>query len=404
MQKKTCLLLGLLCLVPNLLWAKKGPELELGFWRFELRLDHAVVPFIMELKRDEKKRLRAVIFNGKEKIELPEVNFDKGILRIPLQTYQYSLKLQLLKNGQLKGYHIRHNKSPEVRTPLEGKPGINDRFPGEYAPATISLAPRYTVIITDPAKQRTQGVVLFDQQGNSVTGSILTTTGDYRYFEGVVSGENFEAASFDGVFNYVFRGSLKDKKLEAGIYSNSITSLEGAADVSANIPNPYAHTKVTQKLAFSFPDLEGKPVSLTDKRFAGKPVIVQFFGSWCPNCMDELNFLVPWYTENKDRGVEVVALAFERSLDRSDAKRQLRKVKTQKAVPYPLLLAGATASEKPQDKIQGIENFISFPTTVFLNRQHEVVKVHAGFTGPSTGEFFEKWKKEFNQTIDELLK
>jgi hypothetical protein len=47
---------------------------------------------------------------------------------------------------------------------------------------------------------------------------------------------------------------------------------------------------------------------------------------------------------------------------------------------------------------------MSFPTTVFLNKKHEVVKVHAGFNGPSTGEFFETWKKEFNQTVDELLK
>lgn len=56
------------------------------------------------------------------------------------------------------------------------------------------------------------------------------------------------------------------------------------------------------------------------------------------------------------------------------------------------------------EKIPGLKNFISFPTTVFLNKKHEVVKVHAGFTGPSTGAFFEKWKQEFNATVNELVK
>ena len=73
-------------------------------------------------------------------------------------------------------------------------------------------------------------------------------------------------------------------------------------------------------------------------------------------------------------------------------------------VPYTILQVGSTAEDKPADKLPGLKNFISFPTTIFLNKKHEVVKVHAGFSGPSTGEFFEKWKIEFNQTINELLK
>jgi len=117
-----------------------------------------------------------------------------------------------------------------------------------------------------------------------------------------------------------------------------------------------------------------------------------------------MNYLIPWYAQNKQRGIEVVALAFERSVDLAEAKRQLKKVQKTKKVIYPLLLAGATAAEKPAEKIEGLENFISFPTTIFLNRKHEVIKVHAGFTGPSTGEFYERWQKEFNETVDTLLK
>ena len=93
---------------------------------------------------------------------------------------------------------------------------------------------------------------------------------------------------------------------------------------------------------------------------------MQFFGSWCPNCIDEMNYLIPWYKNNSKRGIEVVALSFERSLSEIDAKRQLIKVQKKKQVPYTLLLACHTPEDKPMDKIPNLKNFASFPTTVFL--------------------------------------
>ena len=117
-----------------------------------------------------------------------------------------------------------------------------------------------------------------------------------------------------------------------------------------------------------------------------------------------MNFLIPWYKNNHKRGVEIIALAFERSLSPEEANKQLLKVQKKMQVPYTLLQAGSTAEDKPMDKILGLKNFISFPTTIFLDKKHKVVKVHAGFSGPSTGEFFETWKKEFNQTVNGLLK
>jgi hypothetical protein len=51
-----------------------------------------------------------------------------------------------------------------------------------------------------------------------------------------------------------------------------------------------------------------------------------------------------------------------------------------------------------------IHDFISFPTTIFLDRTGKVVKVHAGFSGPATGQAFEEFKKEFNRTMDRLIR
>ncbi len=191
--------------------------------------------------------------------------------------------------------------------------------------------------------------------------------------------------------------------LSGSLLTNYKVQIEGQKNNTADIPDAYAQTQL-EKLDFAFPDLSGKNISLSDAKFKHRPVIVQFFGSWCPNCMDELNFLIPWYQINHKRGIDIIALSFERALDHAGAKAQLAKVQKSKSIPYPLLLAGVSSDDKPMDKIPTLKNFISFPTTVFLNRKHEVVKVHAGFTGPGTGEFYEKWKREFNDTVNELLK
>jgi peroxiredoxin len=73
--------------------------------------------------------------------------------------------------------------------------------------------------------------------------------------------------------------------------------------------------------AFTFPDVDGKPVSLSDERFRGKVVLVTLGGTWCPNCHDEAQFLLPFYREHRDQGFEIIALMFERHGDFATAAR-----------------------------------------------------------------------------------
>ena len=400
MMKKTYLILILTTLFMSFL--AHAEKLNMGTWRFELRSTHAAIPFNITLHKN-KDHLSGVLHNGKETIKLNDIVLKKNELLIPLQTYEMTLEMNIEDKNTMMGFLVRHNKNPKVKTPVIALHGDQKRFPPpKYAPK-IDLNGRWSVLLTEEDNKTSEGVLVFEQKGSDLYGSLLTPTGDYRYFEGYVSGIDFEAASFDGMYNYLIKGTVKDGRLDAAIRAHYITKISGKHNPKAELPDAYKQTQL-EKMDFSFPDLQGKMVSLKDARFKGKPVIVQFFGSWCPNCMDEMNFLIPWYKNNKQRGIELVALAFERSVGDKEAKIQLKKTVQKKRIPYPLLVAGTTASDKPMDKIQGLKNFISFPTTVFLNKKHEVVKVHAGFTGPSTGEFYEKWKSEFAQTVSELLK
>jgi thiol-disulfide isomerase/thioredoxin len=386
-------------LIPLSLWAK---EFKTGVWRFEIRQSQAVIPFLMEINL-KGKRVEAILYNGGEKIVLKDIVYAGNKLTIPLQLYEASLDLTVNSSDNISGVWTRHNKRPKQTITVLGKYGVNERFPVEKKPSSINLSGKWSMTLTDSEGKNTPAVGVFNQTGNYVSGSILTPTGDYRFIEGYVSGKTIEMATFDGVYNFLIKAEGEADKFQGELLSSSKTKFVAFKNEEANLPDAFNQTQL-ETLTFSLPDAYGKKHSLTDIKYKDKVVIVQIFGSWCPNCVDEMNFLIPWYKENQKRGVEIVALAFERSFTEDDAKRQLIRFQKKKSLPYPLLLAGATSDVKPVDKLPGIKNFQAFPTTIFLNKKHEVVKVHTGFTGPGTGAFYETYKKEFNDLINSLLK
>jgi len=391
----------MLLLMVSFAHARRSAGPKAGVWRFELKYPNKVdVPFLLELEPG-RKGWGATLINGKERLDLEPIQVSKGKWIVALQTYENYLEFTELSPNRIHGFFVKPNRKPEERIPLEGRPGTFRRFDRSTKSATISLSGQWAMELTDAAGKKTQAIALFDQSGNSLQASIMTPTGDYRYIDGYVSENEFETGAFDGVYNFVFRGKLDGKTLKGELASKSISTFTAVRDGRAKLPDPMKQTQV-ESINFSFLDLNGKTVSLGD--FAGKPVVIQIFGSWCPNCIDELGFLAPWYERNKSRGVEVIALSFERALSQEEAFKHLKMVAKKRKIPYPVLLAGATADDSPATKLPGIKNFMSFPTTIFLNRKHQVHKVHAGFNGPGTGLHYNEFQKMFEQSILEIEK
>jgi cytochrome c biogenesis protein CcmG/thiol:disulfide interchange protein DsbE len=109
----------------------------------------------------------------------------------------------------------------------------------------------------------------------------------------------------------------------------------------------------------------GQLISLS--QYSGKPVIVNFWASWCEPCQKETPLLAAWYRQEKGR----VALV---GLDENDTSAAALKFAHAKGVTYPL-------GYDPQTIAAGAYGVIALPQTFFLNAQHRVVaRVYGALT------------------------
>jgi thiol-disulfide isomerase/thioredoxin len=156
----------------------------------------------------------------------------------------------------------------------------------------------------------------------------------------------------------------------------------------------------TEALRFSFPDLEGRLVSNTDARFRGKVVIISITGSWCPNCHDEAPFLAELYRTYHQKGLEIVAFAFEEA-DQLKNPMRLRAFIKQYHIDYTVLLAGEPG--QLNEKVPQAANLNSFPTSFFVGRDGLVKGAHAGFAGRASGSFHAQTKQKIIAEVEHLL-
>lgn len=67
---------------------------------------------------------------------------------------------------------------------------------------------------------------VFKQYDNIVTGTFRTTTGDYRYLEGVLNGNQLKLSTFDGAHAFLFTAEVSDSVMHGMFYSGNHWKVE----------------------------------------------------------------------------------------------------------------------------------------------------------------------------------
>ena len=176
--------------------------------------------------------------------------------------------------------------------------------------------------------------------------------------------------------------------------------------LSDPLPDPFAEVQVInpeRKLRLSMPDLAGGRVSLDDARFAGKVVMVDIFGTWCPNCADQAPLLVEWHRRYRDRGLEIVGVSFELSGDPAHDRRVVRRFQERFGIEFPLLLSDAEDASEVAVALPDLSAIKAYPTTILIGRDGTVRHIHSGFVGPHAGRHYEQQRAAFEARIEALL-
>jgi len=387
-------------------------KLKTGTWRGILTNESKhQLPFNFEVSNVGDKQQIAII-NGTEHYQVPDVTTtaDSVFVKMPLFDSEFRLKLG---DDHLSGHWIRHLGDHDSALPFTATANTSWRFSKNVEKPAYNISGRWAAVFGEGTDGRDELVGEFKQDGNKLTGTFLSTTGDYRYLEGSVSGDRMYLSCFDGCHAFIFTAKIKDGNtlVDGENYSgySAFTKWTAVKNANAKLPDAYALTALKpgiKKIDFTFPDIDGKKVSLSDDRFKNKVVIVQMLGSWCPNCMDETNFIVNggYYKKYHPKGVEVIGLAYERTTDFKKSQKTLAQLKDHFNIPYPLLITGYTPSKgDPMKSLPQLADFKGFPTTIIIDKKGNVRKIHTGFNGPGTGNHYTEFIVEFDKLTEDLL-
>lgn len=116
---------------------------------------------------------------------------------------------------------------------------------------------------------------------------------------------------------------------------------------------------------FTTHDTHGNVVTL--REYHGRPVVLNFWATWCVPCRQELPVLQAVYAAYRDKGLVILAI----SQDVAEQKETVRSYVADLGITFPPLL-------DPEGRIAAHYNIFLLPSTIFINPAGTVVAVHLG--------------------------
>ena len=134
----------------------------------------------------------------------------------------------------------------------------------------------------------------------------------------------------------------------------------GARTIEAGVPAPQIDLET----------LEGGRVKLSALR--GHPVVITFWGTWCPPCRDEFPALVAAHQKHRDAGLEVLAV---NQRDQELSTKDVEAFAKEYGVDFAVAL-------DPKGRSRRTFRLLALPTTVFVDSAGMIRTVHPGPISP----------------------
>ncbi len=364
--------------------------------------------------------LQFALLNGGKNVDVtPIERWERTPKGVALHIDSYDSHIEITKldaHGALDGtWRKRRGADQWIEMPMHGVGSgemVPDgaHFPMPHGPGTPPAIEGRWQVKFSSLDESSVGVFAMSFE-DQVAGTFLTTLGDYRYLAGehARADESWRLSCFDGAHAFLFSA----KQLEDGTLSGDFWSGDkwhetwtAKRDDNAQLPDPFGLTKSNANVDLArliFTTIDGAKISLADPKFAGKARILQLFGTWCPNCNDEAEYLRELDKRYRSKGLSIVGLGFELTGDAPRDLGQLKLFAARHKLEYPLLLAGKSDKAEASKAFPLLDQVRAFPTTIFLHADGRVRAVHQGYSGPAAGAEHQKLRDDFERLIAELL-
>jgi peroxiredoxin len=380
-------------------------EPRVGSYRAVLELPGGEAPFRLDVTNEDGKTVLYLI-NGTERTRVSDVRLQDQEMVARFPGYQNYLRARLYRNRMEGEVVLIKTGGKEQVIPFVARPDQPWLFYKKPSTDNADVSGRWQLTIVENGRE-IPAVAEFKQSHDQVTGRVTTPSGDHGFLAGQVHGDEVKLATFAGGLVYLYHLHVNENGELEGEYWQGLAShatVHGVRNMDARLPeDERTQVKNDGRFNFAFPDVHGKRVSLSDARFSGKVVIVTIGGTCCPNCHDEAGFLVSFYEQYRDRGVEIVGLMFERHGDFERAANAVRYFIRDLQISYPLLVAGISDNESVSKALPILTGIYGYPTTLFIDRNGNVRKIHIGFSGPATGVHYEAHTRAFVEQVEALL-
>lgn len=388
--------------------AKQESPPPLGVYRAVASTEGGDLPFGLELARENGVTV-AYLVNGPERVRATNVTLQGDDLTVQMPGYQNRI-VATFKDGRFEGtLNILRPRGVVRELRLVAVPGESWRFFPKPDAEPLDFSGQWALTYRDADGKETPAIAELTQQGHVITGTVLRSNGDDRYLAGEARGDTLFLSRFDGGTAYLILARLgADGTISGEQYTGggSHDAFRGRRDPSATLDRGVAQTTLkpgVDRLAFTFPNLDGNLESYPSERYEGKVVLITVGGSWCPNCHDEAVFLKQLLAGRAAQGLEVIQLMFERTLDFPSQSKAARDFAEKFGIDYPVLVAGTVTDDDVLLKLPQVAAFKAYPSLFVIDRKGVVRSVHTGFAGPATGAHHEEQGRELTALVDSLL-
>ena len=384
-------------------------RLKKGRWVATLQLNEKdQLPFELEFTK-QGKSVEISVINGDEsiKLDVPKVKNDSVYVRFPY--FNSELVFHINSKKSITGYWQNFNKGDNYTIDFLAnfsKKGTRFEEPGSLN-ESINVDGRWKVAFEPGTTSEYPAVGIFEQEGLVSSGTFLTETGDYRYLAGNTFNDSLFLSCFDGSHAFLFKAKLDNDQLNGQFFSGSHWKSNWTAKRNESFeltsPDDLTFIEDKQKVDFTLRDLSGDSISFPNDQVEGKVVIIQIMGTWCPNCLDETMYYKSLSEKYKNQGLEIVSVCYEAGETFEDHVKSIERLKNKLGLEFTFLVGGSAQKSLASEHFDMLSAIISFPTSIFIGRDGMVKRIHTGFNGPGTGDYYTEYIENTNALIEFLL-